>query len=183
MGRWDVPSAEGTEIPKVPHQEYVDNIFDSQALVHKEFVSEGKAANAELYKGVMDLFLKSIQRVRPAAFRSRFFFLLHDNAPAHKAASVCQFLTQKNVTIIYHPPLLPRLSPPNYFLFPKLKTKLKGLHFADVSEIQEAVTDEVKKAQKEEFSADFQKLYDRAKACIYANGAYFELEKICVFDF
>jgi hypothetical protein len=23
------------------------------------------------------------------------FFLLHDNAPAHKAASVCQFLTQK----------------------------------------------------------------------------------------
>ena len=61
--------------------------------------------------------------------------------------------------------------------------KLKGLHFADVSEIQEAVTDEVKKVQKEEFSADFQKLYDRAKACIYTNEAYFELEKICVFDF
>jgi hypothetical protein len=52
--------------------------------------------------------------------------------------------------------------------------KLKGLYFADVSEIQEAVTDELKKFQKEEFSADFQKLYDHAKACIYANGAYFE---------
>jgi len=45
----------------------------------------------------------------------------------------------------------------------------KGLHFADVAEIQEAVTDELKKVQKERFSADFQKLYDRAKACIYAN--------------
>jgi hypothetical protein len=35
--------------------------------------------------------------------------------------------------------------------------KLKGLHFADVAEIQEAVTDELKKVQKEEFSAAFRK--------------------------
>jgi RNA polymerase-interacting CarD/CdnL/TRCF family regulator len=48
-----------------------------------------------------------------------------------------------------------------------LKTKLKELLFADVAEIQEAVTDELKKVQKEEFSAASQKLYDRAKACIY----------------
>jgi hypothetical protein len=32
-----------------------------------------------------------------------------------------------------------------------------------------------------EFLTAFQKLYDRAKACIYANGAYFELKKgICL---
>ena len=53
--------------------------------------------------------------------------------------------------------------------------KLKGLHFAGVAEIQEAVTDELK-VQKEEFSAAFRKLYDRAKACIYVNGAYFEFK-------
>jgi hypothetical protein len=58
--------------------------------------------------------------------------------------------------------------------------KLKGLHFADVAEIQEAVTDELKKVQKEEFLAAFQKLYDRAKACIFANGAYFEYKKVCL---
>jgi hypothetical protein len=52
--------------------------------------------------------------------------------------------------------------------------KLKWLNFADVAEIQEAVTDELKKVQKEKFSADFQKQYDRAKTCIYASGAYFE---------
>ena len=52
--------------------------------------------------------------------------------------------------------------------------QLKGLHFADVAQIQEAVTDELKKVQKEDFSATFQKLYDRAKAYIYANWAYFE---------
>jgi len=55
-----------------------------------------------------------------------------------------------------------------------LKIKLKGLHFADVAEIQGTVTDYLKKFQKGKISAAFQKLYDRAKASIYANGAYIE---------
>jgi hypothetical protein len=52
--------------------------------------------------------------------------------------------------------------------------KLKGLEIADVAEIQETVTDELNKVQKYEFSANFQKEYDRAKPYIYANRAYFQ---------
>jgi hypothetical protein len=141
-------------------------------VLQKEFVSEGKPVNAD--KGVIDLLLKCIQRFHPTAFCCRdFFLLLPDNAPAHKAVSVCQFLTQK-ILQPFITPYSPDLSPPDYFLFPKLKMKLKGLHFAEVAEIQGDVTDELKKVQKEEFSAGYQKLYDRAKACVYANGAYFE---------
>jgi hypothetical protein len=65
--------------------------FDSQGVMHKELVPKGKTVSAEFYKGVMDRLLKRIQRVRPAAFCSGDLFLLHDNAPAHKASSVCQF--------------------------------------------------------------------------------------------
>jgi len=36
---------------------------------------------------------------------------------------------------------------------------------------------------KEEFSAAFQKLYDREKACICASVAYFEFKKEVFFDF
>jgi len=53
------------------------------------------------------------------------------------------------------PPYSPDLSLPDYFLFPKLKRKLKGLHFLGVAEIQEAVTDELKKAQKSNFQQLF----------------------------
>ena len=42
MGWTDIPSADETEIPKVPHQEHVDNFFDSHGVVHKEFVRERK---------------------------------------------------------------------------------------------------------------------------------------------
>jgi len=55
------------------------------------------------------------------------------------------------------PPYSPYLSPPDHFLFPKLKMKLKGLHFADVAEIQEAVTDQLQKVQNEEFFGSFSK--------------------------
>jgi len=73
-----------------------------------------------------------------------------------------------------HPPYSPDLSLLDYFLFPKLKKQLKELNFADVDEIQEAVSDELRNVQKEESSAALQKLCDLVKACIYTNGAYFE---------
>ena len=97
--------------------------------------------------------------------------------PPTKLQVFCKFLTPKNVTTLYHPSYSPDLSPPDYFLFSKLKVKVKGLHFVYVAEIQEAISNELKKVQKEKFSAAFQKLYNRAKACIYANGAYFEFKK------
>ena len=96
--------------------------------------------------------------------------MLHDNAPAHKALSVCQFLTPQNMLQPFiPPPYSTDISPSEYFLFPKLKLKLKGLQFADVDRIQ----DELNNVQEEEFSAAFQKMHDRAKACIHDNGAYF----------
>ena len=99
--------------------------FDSQGIVHKEFIPEGKTVNAEFYKGVMDCLLKRIQWVRPAAFCSRDFFLLHDNAPAHKVASVCKFFTQKNVTTLYHPPVLSRFISARLFSVPQVQNTLK----------------------------------------------------------
>jgi len=77
----------------------------------------------------------------------------------------------KNVTTLYHPLPLPPpryspyLPPPDYFMFPTLKIKLKGLHFPDVVEIQVVGNDELKKVPSEGFSAAFQKLYGRIKAC------------------
>ena len=62
--------------------------------------------------------------------------------------------------------------------------KLKGLHLADVAEIQEAVADELKKAQIEEFWTAFQKMYDLTKAYIYMPmDIILNKKKECVFEF
>jgi hypothetical protein len=48
-------------------------LLDSEGVVHKAFIPEGKIVNAEFYKEVMNRLLKRIQRFRPAAFCSRIF--------------------------------------------------------------------------------------------------------------
>ena len=139
MGWCDIPSTEETENTEVAHQDHFDTSFDSQGVGHKEFVQERKTVNAEfnIRIAVMDRILKRIQQIRPVAFCFQDFCFLHFNAPAHKTASVCQFLTpKKNATTFYHTHYSPDLSPPDHFPFSKLKMSLKGLFFADVFEMQ-----------------------------------------------
>ena len=80
--------------------------------VYKDFVQEGCTVNAEYYKDVLDRLISRIRRVRPALYRTRDFFLLHDNAPAHSAAKIRLFLTQKQVATLNHTPYSPDFSPP-----------------------------------------------------------------------
>ena len=54
-------------------------------------------------------------------------FISHQlNAPPHKTKKVNEFLMKKRISLINHPPYSPDLSSCDYFLFPKLKTKMKG---------------------------------------------------------
>jgi hypothetical protein len=137
--------------------------FDCQGVVHKEFVPEGNTANAEFYKRLTDRHLKRIQRVRPAGFCSRDIFLLQDNAPAHKAASVCQFFTHKNVTI-FITPLSSRFISARLFSVPQVENEVIRTPLCGCCSVQKSVPVEVNKVQKEEFSAGFQKLYDSANS-------------------
>jgi hypothetical protein len=93
--------------------------------VHKQFVPEEKTVNAEFDRGVMDRFLNRIQRVRPVAFCSRDFFLLHDNAPAHKAISVCKFLSQKVLQTFFIPPVLSRFISAKLFSVSQVENEVK----------------------------------------------------------
>jgi hypothetical protein len=99
--------------------------LDSQGVVHKELVQEGKTVNEAFYKGVMDRLLKCIRRVRPAAFCCRDFFLFHDNVSAHKVASFCQFFTPKNVTNLYQSRILQIFLRQDIFCSPSWKWSKK----------------------------------------------------------
>ena len=113
--------------------------FDWQDVIHKEFVSECETINAVYYKGVMERPLNRIRRVRPGMCESGDWFLLHDKAPSHNATIVKEFFAQRKVTVLDHPPYSPDLAPTYYFLFPKVKSHLKGRLSGSISDIQKAV--------------------------------------------
>jgi hypothetical protein len=61
----------------------------------------------------------------------------------------------------------------DFFLFPRLKSILKGVRFADVVAIQEHVTVVLRLIPKEAFADNFQKLYERCQQCVVKDGDYF----------
>jgi hypothetical protein len=64
------------------------------------------------------------------------WILYYDNAPSHKALSVRQFLAQKSITEIKQPPYSLDLAPNDFWLFPKVKSALKGRIFQGNENIQ-----------------------------------------------
>jgi hypothetical protein len=62
----------------------------------------------------------------------------------------------------------------DFFLFPRLKSIMKGTRFADVAAIKERVTAILRSIPKEAFADSFQKLYDRCQQCVVKDGDYFE---------
>jgi histone-lysine N-methyltransferase SETMAR len=67
---------------------------------------------------------------------SRDGILHHDNAPAHKALSVKQFLAKKSISEMGHPPCSPDLAPNDFWLMPEMRSALKGRRCQDTEDIK-----------------------------------------------
>ena len=74
----------------------------------------------------------------------------YDNAPAHATLSICQFLTERTLQLLNTPHISP-IWPRDFFLFPKIKSILKGTHFSDINSIKMAAMMELKKIPENVF--------------------------------
>jgi len=109
--------------------------FDIQGIVMAEWVPSGHTVNQQYYIEVLMKLRECVRRIQPELWRNGW--LLHqDNVPAQNALSVKQFLANKNTTVLEHPPYLPDLAPCDFYLFPKIKSVLKGTHFVSVENVK-----------------------------------------------
>ena len=110
---------------------------DVKGIVHKEFVPTGQNVNSGFYCEVLRRLHENVRRRRPKLWREQTWLLHHDNAPSHTSVLTQQFLAKNKMVVISHPPLSPDLAPCDFFLFPKMKLKLKGRRF-DTGRIAES---------------------------------------------
>jgi len=94
--------------------------FDHKGTVHYEFIAQGQTVNQQCYLEVLTRLRESARRKRPGLWPDKWI-LHHDNAPAHDALRVREFLPKNSITKIDHPPYSPDLTPCDFWLFPKLK--------------------------------------------------------------
>jgi histone-lysine N-methyltransferase SETMAR len=128
--------------------------FNIQGIIMTQYVPPGQNVNQTYYIELLTKLRGKIQRKRPELWKNGW--ILHqDNAPAHNALSVLQFLAKKQVSVLHHAPYSPDLAPCDFFLFPKLKHSLKGTHFQSIEDIQRKTTD----LRKGFTQNDFQKCF------------------------
>ena len=150
--------------------------FDMAGVVHKEFVPPGQTVNGPFYIAVLGRLRDAVRRKRPEKWPNSWI-LHHDNAPTHSSFVVRQYLAKHNIPTLQHPPYSPDLAPNDFWLFPRLKTKLKGTRFQSIEEIQQNATRELESISKLGFQSCFEQWQRRARHCIESQGDYFEGDK------
>jgi hypothetical protein len=73
-----------------------------------------------------------------------------------------------------HPAYSPKLAPCDIWLFPKLKSALKGQRFADIPDIQRNVTTLLRGVPENDFQDCFRQWHHRLTKCIASDDEHFE---------
>ena len=102
-------------------KQMVFSFFDDSGSVYQHYAAIGATINGEYILGVLTNFLHVLKRKRPDMCRENGFIFHWDNAPVHTATSVRDFLRQRRIECLIHPPYSPDLTPADFFLFPLLK--------------------------------------------------------------
>jgi len=73
--------------------------FDTRGTVHYEFVPNGQTVNQVYCLETLERLHEKVRWKRPKLFANNSWILHHDNAPAHTALSVKEFLATKQITV------------------------------------------------------------------------------------
>ena len=120
-----------------------DLFFDSRGIMHHEYAPEGQTINKEYYLQVLRRLCEAVWRKRPDMWAAKNFQLHHDNAPAHSAHVIHAFLAKNSMPLVRQAPYSPDLAPCDFWLFPKLKTILKGRRFQSREDIMKKLMEEL----------------------------------------
>ena len=146
--------------------------FDNVGMIYYCIVPKGKPVNGDYIIDVLKRFLKVFRKKRPE-MASNKWFLHWDNAPVHTARNFKAFLEDRDINLLEHPPYSPDLAPADYFLFPRMKSDLAGLHMTRES-FKSELERVLRNISKDDFTTAFQRWIHRHEKCIEIGGTYVE---------
>ncbi|KAL7292870.1 hypothetical protein TKK_0013543 [Trichogramma kaykai] len=148
--------------------------FDSQGIVHQEFVPQSQSVNQAYYRDVLTRLREKVRVRRAASFRQRTWYLHCDTALSRNSLAIQEFLAEKKIACLPHPYYSPDLTPCDFFLFPRVKLFLKGKTFDDVGCMKRSTLAYMQSLQTQDYQACFQKLQERWAKCMESKGEYVE---------
>ncbi|PNF25326.1 hypothetical protein B7P43_G10929 [Cryptotermes secundus] len=143
-------------------------------VVHYDYLPLGETVNNEYYQEVLHHLHDAVWRKRPDLWDAHNWQLHHDSAPAHSSHLIQGFVAKHSIPQIRQAPYSPDMAPCYFWLFPRLKTLLKGSHFDSHKDIIQNATAQLHTIPKEAFQNCFQQWMDCWATCVESQGAYFE---------
>ncbi len=149
--------------------------FDKDGVIHREFVPRGHGISGAVYLAIVCRFVAALQRRRcHLDCHCQSWALLHDGAPAHRSNPVVTFLARCRIRTLPHPGYSLDLSPPDYWLFTRIKKEVQGRCFRTLQNLKDAVDNTIGLITRQEFSDAMDRYPERLRHCIAARGSYFE---------
>ena len=165
----------------------VTTFFDCNGIVHHEFLPRGGTMRSEDYCEVLARLREKIRRKRPLLWHMqdshRRFLLHHDNATPHTGILTLAALGENHMEMIPHLPYSPDLVPNDYFLYPEIKSQLRGQVFRNIAEVQAATERVMRNIPTEKFENAIKDLPVRWAKYVQAQGEYFEGDGLVIPDF
>ena len=133
-------------------------------------LENGKTVTAKSYTN------ECLSNVLKQVEKHRRLIILHDNdnASAHKVAPTMNYLHAQRFQLTRHPAYAPNLSLCDFWLFPKIKERLRGKSSQDIYELHDAVQEQIDCLQKEDFYRSYGKWFERMNKCISVQVHDFE---------
>ena len=78
--------------------------FDIHRIVQAEFLPQGQTINQLVYKNILRRLIRSVREKRRELWETKSWLFRHDNAPAHNALGIPEFLTKNNNAVLEQPP-------------------------------------------------------------------------------
>eukprot|EP00112_Aurelia_sp_Birch-Aquarium-sp1_P003207 Seg13574.1 transcript_id=Seg13574.1/GoldUCD/mRNA.D3Y31 product="Histone-lysine N-methyltransferase SETMAR" pseudo=true protein_id=Seg13574.1/GoldUCD/D3Y31 len=153
-----------------PHQKFVRSrtvakqmiaVFVSRAghVATIPLVTQRTVIAAWYVKDCLPRVLAAVAERRPRT-RHRGLLLHHDNVAAHRAAATQEFLLAERAKQLEHPPYSPDLAPCDFFVFPFVKSKLRGVIFETPDLAVEAFLEHIEAISQTEWATMFQTMLE-----------------------
>ena len=138
-----------------------------------DYLDQGRTINGAYYAAELWRLHQEIARKRRGKL-TRCVLLLQYNAPAHTSQVAMTAATECGFEVLPHPPYSPDMASSDLYLFPKLKSNLRGTKLGSHEGVIAAVNEYLDGQEKDFYLEGISKLEQRWTKCIALKGDYIE---------
>ena len=146
---------------------------DCHGVILTDYLSKGETITGAYYCTLLNQ-LRDALKIKRRGMLTKGVRLLADNAPAHSSQAAVMEARQCGYEILPHPPYSPALAPSDFFLFPQMKTPLRGRRFDDTDEVIEEVEQWFSTQSEDFYNGGMRSVKQRWEKCVTLDGDYVE---------